>query len=524
MLVVTASEMAALDRETIQQVGIPGIVLMENAARGAAAFFERIVPGLHRRSITVLAGGGNNGGDGFVLARIFHSAGAQVKVVCLRAPEKLQGDALTNFRIMERLEIPVFLWDESRDFDEQWHWVSSSDVVIDAILGTGLNTEVRGLFRQIIDALNKLRATVLAVDLPSGLDATTGRPLGTAVRAAATATFGFFKIGQLIEPGSDYVGILHLVDIGIPPRVARAAGIRRYWLTEEMAASWIQPRSPFIHKGGAGHVAVLSGSRGKTGASTLICEGATRVGAGLVTLFIPASLNPIVEVKLTEPMTFPIAETDEQSPDESALKAIVEFLDGKEALAMGPGISLHPRTAALVRGLLPHLPCPAVLDADALTHVAETPELLKHSNVPLILTPHPGEMARLAGRSVQEVQQNRLETAQNFAAAHGVTLVLKGHRTIVAAPDGRLAINSSGIPAMASGGMGDTLTGMIAGLLGQGLNPFEAACLGVYVHGAAADEAFAGTASRGMIASDLLPHIPRVLGRLERMEGRFCSG
>ncbi len=523
MLAVTAQEMAALDRRTIEQVGIPGIVLMENAARGAATFFESIVPGLDQCKITVLAGSGNNAGDGFVLARLFHDRGARVQVMCLRPAGKLRGDALTNFQILEKLEIPLFFWDERQDFDTQWNPVSQSDVFIDAILGTGLNSEVQGLFRRVIEALNSLDTTVLAVDIPSGLDAGTGKPLGIAVRATATATFGFYKIGQLVEPGCEYVGRLHLTDIGIPSAITRSSGVRRWWITEDMAASWIEPRSPFIHKGGAGHVSVLAGSRGKTGAAALVCEGAARVGAGLVTLFIPQSLNAILEMKLTEAMTLPTAETDEQTPDESALDSILGFLQGKDALAAGPGISLHPRTTALMEALIPQLPCPAVLDADALTIVAANPQILRRCSVPLVLTPHPGEMARLAQKSTGEVQASRIDTVLEFAEKHGVTVVLKGHGTLVASPDGRLAINSTGNPAMASGGMGDILTGIVAGLLGQGLEPFEAASLGVYIHGAAGDEAFGKTASRGMTASDLLPVIPRVLGRLERRKGRRCT-
>ncbi len=523
MLAVTAQEMAALDRSTMDQVGIPGIVLMENAARGAAAFFEDIVPDLDQRRITVLAGSGNNAGDGFVLARLFHDRGARVRVVCLLPVKKLRGDALTNFQILEKLEVPLFFWDESRDFDAQWSMASQSDVFIDAILGTGLNSEVKGLFRQVIEALNGLGATVLAVDVPSGLDATTGKPLGVAVRAMATATFGFHKIGQLVEPGCEYVGRLHLVDIGIPSAIALGSGIRRRWLTEDMVASWVEPRSPFIHKGGAGHVAVLAGSRGKTGAAALVCEGAARAGAGLVTLFIPQSLNAILEVKLTEAMTFPIPETDEHTPADSALDAILSFLRGKDVLAAGPGISLHPGTTALMEALLPQLPCPAVLDADALTMVAANPKILRQCPAPLVLTPHPGEMARLAQKSTVEVQENRIDTALEFAQKYGVTLVLKGYGTLVASPDGRLAINRTGNPAMASGGMGDILTGIIAGLVGQSMEPFQAASLGVYVHGAAGDEAFAETASRGMTASDLLPVIPHVLGHLERRKGRPCT-
>jgi ADP-dependent NAD(P)H-hydrate dehydratase / NAD(P)H-hydrate epimerase len=523
MFVLTASEMARLDRQTIEEIGIPGVVLMENAARGAAECFLQAVPDLPRRRLTVVAGAGNNAGDGFVLARIFHNRGAAVRVVCLRSPDRLQGDALTNFSILEKMGVPVVVWDEAKDFAGQWSWIAESDAVIDAILGTGLKSEVQGLYRQVIEALNTLRVPVLAVDVPSGLDATTGRPLGTAVRATTTATFAFLKVGHVVSPGEDYVGHVHVVDIGIPAGLPEASGIKRFWLDEELASRWLKPRPAEVHKGTAGHVSVLSGSPGKTGAATLICQGAGRVGAGLVTLFIPASLNPILEVKLTEAMTYPIAETTEQTPSMKALRGILEFLQGKQALAMGPGISLHPETLELIRALLLDTPCPMVLDADALTAVADHLPLLRQASFPLILTPHPGEMAHLIHCSNREVQEKRLEIASEFSREHGVTVVLKGHRTVVAAPDGRLAINSSGNSAMASGGMGDALTGMIAGFLGQGLQTFEAACLGVYVHGAAADRCMHGVASRGLMASDLLTVVPQVIGRLEGFAGTPCT-
>ena len=463
MLVLSAKEMAGLDDQTIRRIGIPGIVLMENAAQGAAAFFLRAVPDLIDRRITVVAGSGNNAGDGFALARIFHSKGARVNVLCLRAPLKLTGDAETNFSILEKIGVPITVWDEAGDFDVQWEQTAKSDAVIDAMLGTGLNTEVKGLYKNIIDKINGLNVPVLAVDIPSGLDSTTGQPLGAAIKATATATFGFLKIGHLIEPGSELVGQVEVIDIGIPPGLVESAGIQRYWLTEEFLSSWVEPRSPAAHKGQAGHVCVLSGSLGKTGAATLVCLGAARAGAGLVTLFVPESLIPILAAKLTEAMTLPVVETPEKTPASAALDQILDFLKGKQALAMGPGISTNKDTAALVKKLLPNAPCPMVLDADAITAVSEDPGILRTAKVPLVLTPHPGEMARLCHCTVPDVQRNRLESASKFSRDYGVVLLLKGHRTIIAAPDGKLAINGTGNPAMASGGMETLSQGSLPG-------------------------------------------------------------
>ncbi|MDR3569645.1 MAG: NAD(P)H-hydrate dehydratase [Syntrophobacteraceae bacterium] len=516
MLVLTAGEMAGLDARTIRDVGIPGIVLMENAAQGAAAFFLRMVPDLLKRPIAVLAGSGNNGGDGFAMARIFHSKGAHVNVFCLRSPQKLNGDALTNFSIVEKMGIPIMVWDEAKDFDTQWKTVSSSGAVIDAILGTGLKSGVHGLYREVIEALNGLTVPVLAVDIPSGLDASTGRPLGAAVKATATATFGFVKIGCVVGRGPELAGRLEVIDIGIPPAIVESSGFSRWLLHERLLSEWIAPRDRETHKGKAGHVCVLSGSIGKTGAATLVCLGAGRAGAGLVTLFVPESLNEILEVKLTEAMTLPIAETPQKTPSLAALKQILDFLPGKQVLAMGPGISTGKDTSALVKELLLIAPCPIVVDADAITAVSDDPTILRKAYAPLVLTPHPGEMARICHCSIPDIERNRLESAEKFSKDYGVVLVLKGPRTIVAAPDGKLAINSTGNPAMASGGMGDTLTGIIAGLLAQGFDPFRAACLGVYVHGAACDKLFSGIASRGLLATDMLREVPAVLGLLER--------
>jgi NAD(P)H-hydrate epimerase len=286
-------------------------------------------------------------------------------------------------------------------------------------------------------------------------------------------------------------------------------------LTDELLSTWIEPRSPDTHKGKAGHVCVLAGSLGKTGAATLVCLGASRAGAGLVTLFIPQSLNPILEVKLTEAMTFPIAETVDKTPASVAFDQILNFLKGKQALAIGPGISTNEDTTVLVKKLLIESPCPLVLDADAITAISDDPGILLKARVPVVLTPHPGEMARICHRSISDILGDPLESASGFAGQFGAALVLKGHRSVIAAPDGRLAINSTGNPAMASGGMGDTLTGIIAGLLAQGFDVFRAACLGVYVHGAACDRIFEEVSTRGLLATDMLDEIPAVLGLLE---------
>jgi NAD(P)H-hydrate epimerase len=279
----------------------------------------------------------------------------------------------------------------------------------------------------------------------------------------------------------------------------------------------VEPRSPIVHKGQAGHVAILAGSPGKTGAAAMTALAAVRGGAGLVTLMAPQSLNPIFEVKITEPMTLPLQETDAHSVSMDAFDEIMDFLSNKHCLAVGPGVSLHPETQELVRKLIVTSPCPVVADADALTALTGHCEILKQALSSIVITPHPGEMARLLDVSTTDIQSDRLGVAEKFAKDFGVVVVLKGHRTVVADPSGRMAINTTGNPAMASGGMGDILTGLIGSLLAQGLDPFEAACVGVFVHGLAADRIVEkrGWGTRGLAATDLLEEIPAVLKELE---------
>ncbi|HZE20881.1 MAG TPA: NAD(P)H-hydrate dehydratase, partial [Desulfobaccales bacterium] len=339
-----------------------------------------------------------------------------------------------------------------------------------------------------------------------------------AVRAEVTATYGWPKVGQVLPPGRDYVGRLWQVDISTPPIFA---GKVRLELTEAAELRALMPPRPFTsHKGTFGHLVVLAGSEGKTGAATMSSEAALRAGAGLVTLGIAASLNDILEVKLTEAMTLPLPEAaGARALGAAARGPILDFLDEKSTLAIGPGVGTHPETRELVCNLVHDLPQPMVIDADGINNLAADTSCLEGAAGPRILTPHPGEMARLVGLSVPEVQARRLDLARETAAKFGVILVLKGAQTLVAAPDGRTSLNSTGNPALASGGTGDILTGLIGGFLAQGLAPWDAARLGVYLHGLAADYFVSQRGPRGLIAGDLLQILPKVLG--EFIQGRI---
>ncbi len=508
MKLVTASEMRELDRRAIQDLGIPSLVLMENAGRTTYRILRREFHGL-QGEVAVVAGRGNNGGDGFVVARYLAS-----------------GDARVNLEILAHLGIAVTEVLTDADLNPFIHRLAKAGLIVDALLGTGLNAPVTGLMAAVIERVNHLRAPVLAVDIPTGLSADTGAVLGVALKARVTVTYGWPKLGQVLPPGRDYVGRLWQVDIGIPPILAREAPVS---LAEAGEMRALLPDRPFAsHKGTFGHLLVLAGSVGKTGAAAMAAEAALRAGAGLVTLGIPASLNDILEVKLTEAMTLPLPEAAAaRALGKAAWAPIVEFLVGKCTLALGPGIGTHPETRELVVRLVRDLACPMVIDADGLNNLAGATGSLKDAAAPRILTPHPGEMARLVGLTTPEVQARRLDLARETAAKFGVILVLKGAQTVVAAPDGRASLNSTGNPALASGGTGDVLTGLIGGFLAQGLAPWDAARRGVYLHGLAADFFVSHHGQRGMIAGDLLAVLPQMLtefsqGTIPPAEGDIC--
>ncbi len=514
MYLVTASEMQEMDRRTIESFGIPGRVLMESAGRGATQFLRETIPDIDRRRVGVLAGRGNNGGDGFVIARYLFSAGIRVTVFLLSVRDRVSGDAAANLELLDQLAAPVVELPDEASFQAARSTLAHQEVWVDAILGTGLNSDVRGYFAAVIDFLNDSGKPVFAVDIPSGLHADTGRPLGVCVRARATATFAHAKIGHALQPGADLSGSLEVIDIGIPPFITEAVGPRQYFLTEADIRAALPSRPPETHKGRTGHLLVVAGSTGKTGAAAMTATSAMRAGAGLVTLAIPASLNSAVEPQVTEAMTLPLPDGGDGFFDGAGLTDLADRYNAVDCLAIGPGIGTQDLTGQFLREVLAGCPLPAVIDADGLNLLAEDPSVLAGRTAPTVLTPHPGEMARLTGTTSAGVQADRVGTARRFATDHGVHLVLKGARTVIAAPDGRVRINPTGNPGMASGGMGDVLTGLIAGFLTQGFAPETACALGVYLHGAAADHLAETRGPFGYLASELMAEIPAQIRRI----------
>uniref|UniRef100_A0A7V4G7E4 Bifunctional NAD(P)H-hydrate repair enzyme n=1 Tax=Desulfobacca acetoxidans TaxID=60893 RepID=A0A7V4G7E4_9BACT len=509
MKLVTASEMRELDRRTIQDLGVPSLVLMENAGRGTYQVIRREFPHL-AGPVAVLAGRGNNGGDGFVVARYLANAGIPVMVFLLAARDQVQGDARVNFQILQGMGVEVAEVITEAHLNHLCQHLTQARLVVDALLGTGLNSPVRGLMAQTINRLNQLAVPRVSVDIPSGLSADTGKPLGVCVEAQVTVTYGFPKLGQILPPGRDLVGRLWLVDISIPPALAQALKTELAEVGEMRGLLPHRPRES--HKGTYGHLVVVAGSEGKTGAAVLAAEGGLRTGAGLVTAAVPAGLNDILEVKLTEAMTLPLPEAQGvRALGAAASGPLKEFLAGKTAVALGPGLGTHPETQELVRALVRECPLPLVIDADGVNALAGHLEVLHHAPGPRILTPHPGEMARLLGVSPRDIQDRRLEVARETALAHGIYLILKGAQTVVAGPQGHVSVNPSGNPALASGGTGDVLTGLVGGYLAQRLSPWDAARLGVYLHGLAADYLVANFGPHGHAAGDLLQIFPELL-------------
>ncbi len=510
MEIVSAKKMQELDRRTIQEIGIPGLVLMERAGLGA---FELISSFLVKRNfnphqeILILAGKGNNGGDGMVIARLLYEAGYRVKLLLFGAIKDLQGEPETNMKICRQLEIPL---EEVESIEEVKGHLNSCGLVVDSLLGTGLSGQVRGLIGETISLLeDQERLPVISIDIPSGLNADTGHPLGAAVRATMTVTFGLPKLGQYLHPGPRYVGELAVVDIGIPERVRQEAKLQRALITPEWAGGLLFKRPRDSHKGDYGYLLLLAGSIGMTGAAALAARAALRAGCGLLTLGLPASLNGPLEAKLTETMTRPLPEEPEGYLAAEALEGLSDLMPKANMVALGPGLGVQASTARLVSRALLEIDKPLLLDADGINLLE--PQVLKEREAPTIITPHPGELSRLLGVEINEIQQRRLEFAESTARDYGVTVVLKGVPTIVSSPEGRTMINTTGNPGMATAGSGDVLTGIMAALLGQALPPLEAAAAAVFLHGLAGDLGSKELGEASLVAGDLISFLPEAI-------------
>lgn len=510
MKLATASQMRDIDRTCIQERGIPGLVLMENAGLAVARVVRNRLSKADA-SVAIICGKGNNGGDGFVAARHLHEVGIPTRVVLLARGDELKGDAAVNHRAAVGAGVQVIeaLEDDVRPAVETA--VQGAEIVVDAILGTGISGEVRGAARDAIEAVNEAAGSTVAVDVPSGVDSDSGRVLGCCVKADATVTFGLPKVGLYVYPGAKFCGEVIVDPIGIPEDVIEAADVPLELIEPAHVGASLPQLELDAHKGDAGRLVVIAGSVGMTGAAALCCEAAMRMGAGLVTLCIPESLNDILEVKLTESMTRPMPQTNARTLSTDAAGPILELIETADAVVIGPGISTHEETKELVRRIVRRLQVPTLVDADGLNCLAETPDVLAGMQAPKVISPHPGELARLTNVSTSEIQGDRLNSALQAAERFKGVVVLKGAGTIVANPAGTASVNPTGNPGMASGGAGDVLSGFIGSLLAQGVKPFDAAVAAVYLHGAAGDIAAEEIGRRSLVAGDLIEALPLAL-------------
>jgi len=508
MKLLSAEQMRALDRYCIDELGIPGLRLMERAGRAVAEVALEMLPD-HPGMVLVLCGKGNNGGDGLVAARVLRQHGVDVAVFCPFPADTLSGDARAMYAAAGEAGVPIH--DTLDD-----GLLSQSGVVIDALLGTGVTGPVHGVIGEVIDRTNAVRDGhgVLAVDLPSGVETDTGQVYGPAIRAARTITMALPKPCLVLHPGAELAGCWRVADIGFPPEVLATWPAVAECTEPTQAASWLPARPPTSHKASVGEALIIAGSFGMTGAAAMASLSAYRSGAGLVRLALPASLVPVCNAALTEVVFRPMPQTRAGTLSFQAVSRLLAEAHSVKAALIGPGLSRNAATAHAIRRLVACWPGPLVVDADALTAMAGHDDLWHERNAPTIITPHPGEMSRLLGQPVPELEQDRLGTAKRAAARFNAVTVFKGAPTVIAAPDDETFVNPTGNAALAVAGTGDTLAGSIVAFLAQRLRPLQAGALATYVGGLACEQITARQGLRGMTALDLIEGLPEAMKTL----------
>jgi len=515
MKILTSAEMKEIDRTAIEELGIPGVVLMENAGLRIVRALKSRCPDVTSGRVVIVAGKGNNGGDGLVVARHLSNSGARPDVLLLAAKEEVTGEAAVNLAIAIKVGIPVAEIRDIAAWKKARAAVFAADVIVDALFGTGLVKPLEGLYAAAVEDINKSSAFKLAVDIPSGLSADVFETMGPSVKADLTVTLAAPKIAHIFPPAADRVGELVVAPIGIPAALFDNPELKLELVEEKHIRSYFGKRRKDTHKGSYGHLLVFAGSLGKSGAAVLAGRAGLRMGAGLVTVATPAGVLPSIARGMAELMTEPLAETPEKTIAAAALPRALGLLKGKNAVLIGPGLTTHPSTAEFVLGLLPKIKVPCVIDADGLNIVAaNAADILGRVAGPVVLTPHPGEFARLTGRTNAEVLRHRLELAPEFTAKWKVTLVLKGYRTLIASPDGRVFVNPTGNPGMATGGTGDVLGGLIASQLAQEKETLGAVLSAVYAHGLSGDVAAARLSEKSLVAGDIIRYLPPALKAL----------
>jgi len=514
MEILTGEQMRRIDRRAIDEIGIPSLQLMESAGRGVT---ERLCEDYPKELVdgaAVVCGKGNNGGDGFVVARRLAAAGLTPRLFLLGSADQLAGDARINFEAARQAGLEVREIAGASGLGELRELLERRPVVVDALLGTGVRGGARGPAAEVIDAMNASGARIAAIDLPSGINADSPEIEGPAIRAERTYTLCRPKVALVFHPAAGHAGDWHVVPIGIPDEAVRAEAVNLEWLDAPAAAALLPGRGEASHKGDFGHLLAVAGSSGKSGAAVLLARGALRCGIGLMTVATPVSAQQKVAVQQAEVMTEPLRETANGALAADAAEIVLSLAAARDALAVGPGLGTDEETRAAVREVLRRGRCPTVVDADGLNALAPLDPETCRGGRPVVLTPHPGEAARLLGCSTAEIQSDRLAAARRLARIAGAIVILKGHRSLVARPDGLTFVNSTGNPGMASGGTGDVLTGAVGAFLARGLDAWDAARLATFIHGDAGDRAAAVRGCDGMIASDLVDMLPAALAAL----------
>jgi NAD(P)H-hydrate epimerase len=514
MKILTSKQMKKIDSHTINKVGIPGPVLMENA--GLQIFKEIMArfPRIAEEKIVIIAGKGNNGGDGFVIARHLYNQGCDVIVLLLAPKSEIKGDAALNMNIADKIGIKIVENRSGKYLKSHKEIIQNATILVDAIFGTGLTKPAEGIFAKVISDVNRSSAYKIAVDIPSGLSSDTFELIGPSVKADLTVTLAAPKIAHIFPPAEDLIGEMVVADISIPRALFDDKELKLELVEKSMIVPYFTKRTRDTHKGTYGHLFILSGSLGKTGASSMAGKAALKMGAGLVTIGTPESCLSMVARSMDELMTEPLEETEEKTLSEASIDRITELLDGKDGVLIGPGISTHESTSELIFSLLPKIKCPLVLDADALNILAARRNLLKNLKVPAIITPHPGEFARLLHMSTRDVLEKRLQLVSQFSKEFNLFVVLKSYKTLVSTPEGHVLVNPTGNPGMASAGSGDVLSGMIASMIIQEKNITEAVLAAVYIHGLSGDLAAKKWGEKPVTAGNLISFLPSAIKSL----------
>lgn len=506
MKVVTGELMKSIDRLAIEKFSIPSIVLMENAALSVVGVIKDCIKDIVSPNIVIVAGKGNNGGDGFAIARHLYQMGLNVNVIFLGDTNSILGDALINYNITKNISVPTLIVKTKKEFNTAKKIIEKADIVVDALLGTGLKGCVKGIMKDFIVLVNENSKYTIAVDIPSGINSENGHIEGEAIRANITVTFAFLKQGLILYPANEYVGKLIITDIGIPKAVTEEIEINTNVLNDEEYNSLLPKRKPRSNKGTYGKLLVIAGSDEMTGAAILSSKAAYRMGVGLVNLASTKEVINIAQNNIIENINT-ILPCEDGKVCLKSFDTLKDIINNVSAIAVGPGLGQSKEVTKFICELLYNVKVPIIIDADALNAVAKDINILKVCKAPTIITPHPAEMSRLTGIPVQDILDNTVEIAKQFSLEYDVVTLLKDSRTIIANPDSQIYINTTGNSALAKGGSGDVLTGIISSLVAQGTNPFLAAALGAYIHGKAGEKASRQFGMAGVLASDLINYL-----------------